>query len=145
MLRTSPFIGRDRELCVLRRALERGASEGTALTVVGEPGIGKTSLLEVLRAEARSEGTVVLSAVGVEAESRLPFAALQQLLSPVLVDVARLNEPLRLALMTAFGLETGPQPSIFLIAEATLALLKRAGHPRIVIADVAEAGRLLGR
>ena len=135
MLRTSPFIGRDRELCVLRRALERGASEGTALTVVGEPGIGKTSLLEVLRAEARSEGTVVLSAVGVEAESRLPFAALQQLLSPVLVDVARLNEPLRLALMTAFGLETGPQPSIFLIAEATLALLKRAGHPRVVIAD----------
>ncbi len=37
--------------------------------------------------------------------------------------------------MTAFGLETGPQPSIFLIAEATLALLKQSGHPRIVIAD----------
>ncbi len=83
MLRTSPFIGRDRELCDLRRALDLGAREGTALTVVGEPGIGKTSLLEVLRAEARSEGTLVLSAVGVEAESRLPFAALQQLLSPV--------------------------------------------------------------
>jgi MoxR-like ATPase len=69
---------------------------GRALVVHGEPGIGKTALLEY--AIAAANDFRVLRTVGNEAEMALPFAALNQLCSPGLEGVDRLPEPQRHAL-----------------------------------------------
>ena len=53
-----------------------------ALVIRGEPGIGKTVLLE--HALVESDGMAQLCTAGVDAEYELPFSALSQLLRPVL-------------------------------------------------------------
>ena len=62
---------------------------GTALALVGEPGIGKTALLEDARARAVESGVAVLQTQGVETESNIPFAALATVLRPVLDRLGR--------------------------------------------------------
>ena len=59
------FVGRAEELAVLRRLLAE-ASEGRGRLVVlsGEAGIGKTALLDEVRAQARLSGFYVLSGAG---------------------------------------------------------------------------------
>ena len=69
----------------------------------GEPGIGKTALLEY--ATAGAQGFQVLRTVGNEAEMALPFAALHQFCSPCLASLEQLPEPQRDALQVAFGLD----------------------------------------
>ena len=72
------LCGRDREREQLRVLLEgaRG-SQSAALVIRGEPGVGKTALLQDTR--DRATDMHVLTARGVESESELPFAALHQL------------------------------------------------------------------
>src|SRR4051794_13969252 len=79
-----------------------------AVVVVGEPGAGKSALLERVRTAA--EGMVVLEAKGVESEARLPFAALHQLLRPVFGLLGRLPPPQASALRAAFALKGGGAP-----------------------------------
>src|SRR5437764_1013615 len=88
------LLGRQRERDVLERLLE-GARErhGGILAVRGEPGVGKTALLEYA-VEAAAEFRVVRTA-GVEGEMELPYATLQQLSSPMLDLVERLPDPQR--------------------------------------------------
>ncbi|HEY6589560.1 MAG TPA: LuxR C-terminal-related transcriptional regulator [Actinomycetota bacterium] len=64
-------------------------SRSGALVVRGEAGVGKSALLG--HAAARAHGMAVLRASGLESEAELPFAALHQLLRPVLclVDEAQ--------------------------------------------------------
>src|SRR4051812_49462414 len=76
--------------------------EGRALVVRGEPGVGKTALLEYA-IESASELRVV-QAFGVESEMELAFAGLQQLCAPMLDRLERLPAPQHDALATAFGL-----------------------------------------
>src|SRR5947209_20135828 len=59
----------------------RAAISG-ALVVCGEPGIGKSALLQY--AVDRADGMTVLSATGIESESELPFSGLSEFLYPVL-------------------------------------------------------------
>ena len=73
-----------------------------AIVVHGEPGIGKTALLEYMIASARD--IQVLRTVGNEAEHELPFAALQQLCAPGITELSQLPEPQRDALGVTFGL-----------------------------------------
>jgi len=73
---------------VLARAREGGSG---ALIVDGDPGIGKSTLLE--HCVARAEGFVVLRAHPLESEMELPFAGLSDLLRPLLPLVERLPEP----------------------------------------------------
>ena len=75
--------GRQREREVLDRALEATRDgQGTVLAVYGDPGVGKTALLEYA-IEAASDFRIA-RAVGVEGEMELAFAALRQLCSPSL-------------------------------------------------------------
>jgi len=53
------------------------AGESRALVVHGEPGVGKTALLEYLAGQA--SGCRVVRAVGVQSEMELAFAVLHQL------------------------------------------------------------------
>lgn len=77
------LVGRGSERARLDGLLAdaRGGESG-ALVLRGEPGIGKTALLEY--AVERAEDFRVLRALGVESESELAFSALHELLRPVL-------------------------------------------------------------
>jgi DNA-binding CsgD family transcriptional regulator len=127
------------------RQAERGALDQLAsavraggsrvLVVCGEPGVGKSALLEYLA--GRAAGCRVVRAAGVESEMELAFAGLHQLLTPVLDRAERLPAPQREALRTAFGLSAGPAPERFLVGLAVLGLLSEAaeGQPLICLID----------
>jgi DNA-binding CsgD family transcriptional regulator len=131
--------GRRRECDALDRLLDavRGG-EGRALVVRGEPGVGKTALLEYLA--ERASGCRVARAAGVEAEMELAFAGLHQLLTPMLDRLERLADSQREALRTAFGLGSGSAPDRFLVGLATLSLLSEAAeeHPLVCLVDDAQ-------
>src|ERR1700722_10432315 len=88
------------------------AGEGQALVVRGEPGVGKTALLDYMA--ARASKCLVARAAGVQSEMELAFAGLHQLCVPMLDHARALPVPQRDALRTAFGLSAGPVPDRFL-------------------------------
>jgi DNA-binding CsgD family transcriptional regulator len=107
------------------------AGESRALVVVGEPGVGKTALLEY--AAGRASGCRVMRAAGVQSEMELAFAGLQQLCAPMLDHVDRLPVPQRDALRIAFGLSAGLAPDRFLVGLAVLSLLSEAAEERPLV------------
>jgi len=110
------------------------AGESRALVVHGEPGVGKTALLEYLAGQA--SGCRVVRAGGVQSEMELAFAALHQLCAPMLDHLERLPAPQRDALRTAFGLSAGPAPDRFLIGLAVLGLLSEVAGDRPLVCIV---------
>jgi DNA-binding CsgD family transcriptional regulator len=129
------LLGRDDELRVLAELVGRMPERGGALVLLGEPGIGKSSLLRDVVSPAT--GLVVLETVGVQAETRLPFAGLHHLLRPVLSAADVLPATQRRALETAFGADEGPPPEPFMIALAVLNLLADVAsrQPVLVVID----------
>jgi DNA-binding CsgD family transcriptional regulator len=115
---------------------------GSVLVVHGDPGVGKTALLDY--AVEAGEDFLVARAVGVEGEIELDYAALQQLCSPILVLMERLPDPQRDALSVAFGLSAGPTPSPFLVGLAVLGLLSEAAEQRPLLCVVDDAQWLDG-
>ena len=97
------LYGRRAQCDALERLLaDARRSRSGALVVRGEAGAGKSALLG--HAAGRAEGMLVLRATGVESEAELPFAALHQLLRPVLGLAGRLPEPQAAALGRGLGL-----------------------------------------
>ena len=94
----------------------------------GDPGVGKTALLDYLA--GRAESCRVLRAAGVQSEMELAFAALHQLCAPMLDRRERLPGPQRDALQTAFGMQVGPAPDRFLVGLAALTLLSESAVER---------------
>ncbi|MFK0293480.1 AAA family ATPase [Streptomyces sp. NPDC090442] len=137
------LVGRELERDELGRLLDdaRKGSSG-ALVLHGPAGIGKSALLgDVVQ---RAEPDVwVLRAVGVEGEVELPFAALHQLLLPLMPYVARLPEPQAAALRGAFGLAGAPAEP-FLVALAVLTLLSDASEDVTLLLVVDDAHWLDG-
>ena len=135
-------------MVLLDRLAERSALDGLleaarvgrsgALVVGGEPGVGKTALLEYVIESA--PGFQVARAAGVESEMELPFATLHQLCAPMLDRLKRLPGPQRDALGVAFGLTAGAAPDRFLVALAALSLLSDAAgeQPLLVVIDDAQ-------
>ena len=111
--------------------------QGQALVVRGDPGMGKTVLLDHLAGQAR--GCRVARAVGVQSEMELAFAGLHQLCAPMLSRAGRLPVPQRDALRTAFGVAAGPPPDRFLVGLAVLSLLSGAAGERPLIGLVDDA------
>src|SRR5436190_3211076 len=133
--RAAPLRGRSRELSALGRFLDSvRAGESRVLVVCGEPGIGKTALLDHLA--GRASGCRVARATGVQSEMELPFAGLHQLCAPVLDRAERLPVPQREALRTAFGLSAGPAPDRFLVGLAVLGLLSEVAGDRPLLCVV---------
>ncbi|RKQ87978.1 regulatory LuxR family protein [Solirubrobacter pauli] len=129
-------IGRAEELAHVDRLLAAarlGTSEVLAIT--GEPGIGKTALLDY--AVAHATGMTVLRAGGVESESEIPFAGLFSLLRPVLHRVDELPPPQATALRAALGLAAGAAGDRFLVGAATLTLLTGCAEdaPVLIVID----------
>jgi DNA-binding CsgD family transcriptional regulator len=129
------LLGRRREREVLARLLDAArGGDGGVLVVHGEPGVGKTALLEWMVEEGRQ--LRVLRTVGVEGEMELPFAALHQLCCPVLDRSDCLPDPQRDALSVAFGLSAGQAPNPFLVGLAALGLLSEASEQRPLLCVV---------
>jgi tetratricopeptide (TPR) repeat protein len=132
------LLGRQREREVLDRLLEAARDgHGGVLVVYGDPGVGKTALLEST-VEAAS-GFHVTRAVGVEGEMELAFAALQQLCSPSLGLIEHLPVPQREALEVALGLSAGRPPNPFLVGLAVLSLLSEAAEEQPLLCLVDDA------
>jgi DNA-binding CsgD family transcriptional regulator len=136
---STELIGREDELAVLRQLIGRIRQEGSSVILRGEPGVGKSSVLQAAAAMARDSRALVLEASGIESESMLPFAGLHQLLRPLLGDPSTLPDVQQRALLTALGLRDGPAPQLFLIALAALTLVTDAAASRpvaLVVDDV---------
>ncbi|MGW5652699.1 AAA family ATPase [Streptomyces humi] len=131
------LIGRERDLEFIRTHLTGSAVHGTALLLTGEAGIGKSALLDVVAARARSEDTRVLRANGVQFETDVAYAGLNQLLVPLFDSLDLLEDGHREALRIAVGIGGGPPPGRLLISTAALLLLRRiaADTPLLVIVD----------
>jgi DNA-binding CsgD family transcriptional regulator len=129
------LTGRRAECGVLDRLVAAvRAGESRALVVHGEPGVGKTALLEYLAGQA--SGCRVARAGGVQSEMELAFAVLHQLCAPMLDRLERLPAPQRDALRTALGLSAGPAPDRFLIGLAALGLLSEVAGDRPLVCIV---------
>jgi DNA-binding CsgD family transcriptional regulator len=132
------LLGRERQRVALDRLLEAArGGHGGVLVVHGEPGVGKTALLEYAGEAGRAFR--VVQTVGVEGEMELPYAALQQLCSPILDRSERLPDPQRDALGVAFGLSAGQAPNPFLVGLAALGLLSEASEERPLLCVVDDA------
>jgi DNA-binding CsgD family transcriptional regulator len=128
--------GECRALDDLVGAIRQGLSR--SLVILGEPGIGKTRLLQY--AAQAAGGVRTLSIAGLESELRLGFAALHRMLVPFLDRVGLLPAPQRQALDSAFGLAAGPPADRFLVSMSVLTLLAEvaAEQPLIWLVDDAQ-------
>lgn len=130
--------GRDLERSRIGELLEAArASRSAVLVILGEPGVGKSALLEDAR--ERAEGMRVLSGTGIESEAHLPFAALHQILRPVLDLVENLPQPQAAALRGALGMAAGGGHDRFLVSLAALSLLAEAAEDRPLLCLVDDA------
>jgi DNA-binding CsgD family transcriptional regulator len=131
--RATGLTGRRSEAAVLDRLIDAvRAGESRALVVHGEPGMGKTALLDYLAEQAAPDCRVARTA-GVQSEMELAFAALQQLCAPMLDHVDRLPVPQGDALRTALGFSAGPAPDRFLVGLAVLSLLSEVAGERPLV------------
>jgi AAA ATPase domain len=140
-----PLLGRERERETIEGLLRKVGVRGGSLLVRGEPGMGKTVLLDWAGSRAEELGLGVLSTAGVPSEGHMAFAGLHRLLRPHLAGIGDLPGPQQTALSLAFGLEAdrqgngepSPAPDIFLIALATLDLLAEAAasSPLLLIVE----------
>ena len=95
--RATELTGRDAERRVLDRLVGAvRAGESRALVVHGEPGVGKTALLDYLGGSA--PGCRIERAAGVQSEMELAFAGLHQLCAPMLDRLEAVRVPPRCGL-----------------------------------------------
>jgi DNA-binding CsgD family transcriptional regulator len=130
------LIGRERECGEIDRLLRNArAGEGGSLVVRGEPGIGKTALLDY--AARRAGAATVLRAAGVDAEADLAFAGLYSLLRPIAGKLDQLAETQGQALAGALGLAASPGSDRLLVSAAVLGLVASAAedHPVLCLVD----------
>ncbi len=136
--RRTRLTDRRRECDVLGRVIEAvRTGQSRALVVRGDPGVGKTVLLDYLAGQAR--GCRVARAAGMQSEMELAFSGLHQLYAPMLSRAERLPTPQRDALLTAFGIAAGPPPDQFLVGLAGLTLLSEVAGERPLICLVDDA------
>jgi DNA-binding CsgD family transcriptional regulator len=132
------FVGRATERAQIERLLALAREgRGSALLVRGEAGVGKTALLQ--QAAEGAAGFRLLRALGVESEAELPFAALHELVGPVVHLVKGLPGPQAKAIKAALALEDVENPDRFSVYAATLGLLAAAASERPLLCAVDDA------
>jgi len=130
------LVGRSSESAQIDRLLtEVRGGAGRALAVLGEPGIGKTALLQY--AERQAAAMKRLSIVGVAAEAALPYAGLHELLRPVLWGLEALPARQSRAIKLALGAGEDEGTDALAVYAGVLALLAEVAsrEPLIVIVD----------
>jgi DNA-binding CsgD family transcriptional regulator len=111
------------------------AGQSRVLVVHGDPGMGKSVLLDYLAGQA--SGCRVVRVAGVQPEMELAFAGLHQFCSPLMGYLGRIPALQRQALRTAFGISAGLPPDRFLVGLGVLSLLSEAAgeQPLICLVD----------
>jgi DNA-binding CsgD family transcriptional regulator len=130
------LVGRTAELDELRSVVNRALSgEGATLVIRGEPGVGKTALLDEL--ETLVQDFRVIHIEGIESELQLDYAALHRIILPFVDRIPQLPAPQRDAIQAAFGLSATGRPDRFLVGLATLTLLgdPERTTPLLVVVD----------
>jgi DNA-binding CsgD family transcriptional regulator len=117
-----------------RLVADAKAGQSRVLVLRGEPGVGKSALVDYLVESAA--GGQVLRAAGVESEMELAYAGLHQLCVPLMGFLDRLPGPQRDALGIAFGLRAGSVPDRFLVGLAVLSLLAEVAEERPLVCVV---------
>ena len=128
-------VGRDDHLSRISSLL--ADERGGALVLRGDPGVGKTTLLDAAVVRAEEVGRRVLRAAGVEYEAELAFSGLHQVLHPLAERFERLPLVQQQALEQAFAVVAGPPPNRLAISVAALAVLEDAAaiRPVLVVID----------
>uniref|UniRef100_UPI0024BA9412 AAA family ATPase n=1 Tax=Mycolicibacterium poriferae TaxID=39694 RepID=UPI0024BA9412 len=132
------LFGRRTETAALDGLLAQAAGgAGCGLVLWGEPGIGKSALLDYA-VDAAAEATV-LRCRGTRMEASLAFAALHELLWPVRDRLETLPAPQAAALRSALGM-SGEPANRFLIGAAVLSLVAGLARerPALVVVDDAQ-------
>ena len=129
------LVGRSGELALIGAFFGRACTGGDTLLLFGEPGAGKTALLDAVAGAASEAGTWVLRAAGVEFEADLTFSGLHQVLLPLLDEFGQLGAAHRDALNVALGYGEGPPPDRLLVSTAALTVLRQAAAARPVLSD----------
>jgi DNA-binding CsgD family transcriptional regulator len=137
----SALVGRDAERDRLRVVLtDAAAGSPQVLAVRGDPGVGKTRLLDAAVADAALAGPFrLIRAAGHEAESEIPYAALSLLLGPLLDGLGALPRPQAAALEGALNLGPGGAGDRLAVGVATLGLLAHAAEERPLLLGVDDA------
>jgi DNA-binding CsgD family transcriptional regulator len=132
------LVGRSAESATVDGLLaDARAGRSGVLVLRGEAGIGKSALLE--HAVEQADGFTVLHGVGVESEADLAYAALHQIMRPVLGGLDRLPEPQAAALRAAFALSSETVDERFRVSLGVLGLLSEAAEERPVLCLVDDA------
>ncbi|HST19341.1 MAG TPA: AAA family ATPase [Gaiellaceae bacterium] len=135
-------VGREAELDVVDGFLEDAGPGLSALAIVGEPGIGKTTVWEEAVRRARQRGLTVVAARPAAAEAKLAFSGLTDLLAGVDLDrLALLPVPQRRALdVVLLRAEAGRAPGRRVVGTALLSTLKElaAGGELVIALDDAQ-------
>ncbi len=102
--------------------------------VHGEPGIGKTALLDALIAD---NTVTTLRACGFESEAEFPFATLADLVRPVLDDVVNIPPVQADVLRNALGMVGSVGVDAAAVGVATVSLLRTVArrHPLLIVVD----------
>lgn len=134
---SSLLVGRERERRLLGGLVTAVDGAGSAVVVLGEAGMGKTSLLACVEQEASRQGARVLRARGVESEAVLPFATIADLLLPLQEHFGRLPDTQREALEVCLALSHGPGPGPLAVCAGALGVLTAAAEerPLVVLVD----------
>src|SRR5262249_54323088 len=102
------FVGRKREFEVLQAAFDDAAAgEVAAVTVAGEPGIGKSALLGRFAASVSEQGAVVARGRGWDGGGAPPFRAWVDVLDHLRASDMMLDEELDQLLEVEQGLTLG--------------------------------------
>jgi len=134
--RCVPVRGRERELGWMRELLRSARDgQGGALVLLGAAGMGRTTLLRAMCAEAT--GFRTLGTTGIGAERELPLAGLHRLLEPVAGGVTRL--PARQAEAVGYAVGRGGTPDQFLLCCGVYGLLTRLAETAPVLCWVDDA------
>ncbi|MFJ4427580.1 AAA family ATPase [Streptomyces bobili] len=130
-------MGRSAELRLIDTLL---GGRGGALLLRGEPGVGKTALLDAAAERVRSQGVRVLCVPGVEGEAGPAFSRLRQVVQLLRRYLDRLIPAQRSALERAVGLSQGSTPGRLCVAASTLDLLEQAAAdvPLLLLVDDAQ-------
>ncbi len=131
------IVGRDNERRLLSGLVDSLAVGGGAAIVLGEPGMGKTSLLRFVADYAARHNVSVHMLRGIESEAVLPFAAITNLLWPLQEHLATLPAIQREALEVCLALSDGPSHGPLAACAGTLGILTAAAdqRPLVILVD----------
>jgi DNA-binding CsgD family transcriptional regulator len=133
------LLGREQEQQKLRQLLATARTgRSSVVALVGEPGIGKSALLD--DAEGAAAGMRVLRARGIQSEGEVPFGGLLELVRPALAAVPRIPAPQARALESALALRPTGAYDRFAVGAATLSLVAMLAEeaPLLVLVDDAQ-------